>query len=37
LIVSQNVAIRVVIDQILMIWAASEAAEWHNWIGYLPF
>ena len=37
LIVSQNMAVREAIEQILTIWAASEAVEWTNRIGYLPF
>jgi hypothetical protein len=37
LIVSQNVAIREVIEQILVIWAASDAIEWRDRIVYLPF
>jgi len=37
LIVSQNLDVREVIEQILVIWAASEAEEWINQIGYLPF
>src|ERR1700728_915298 len=37
LIVSQNVAIREVIEQILIIWVASDAVQWRDRIGYLPF
>jgi hypothetical protein len=37
LIVSQNLEIGQTIDQILLVWAASEAREWSNRIGYLPF
>jgi hypothetical protein len=36
LIVSQNAEIREVIEQILLVWAASEAQEWKDQIGYLP-
>jgi len=36
-IVSQNLEIGETIDQILPVWAASEAQEWSNRIGYLPF
>jgi hypothetical protein len=36
LIVSQNLDIRKAIDQILLIWAASEGEEWINRVGYLP-
>jgi hypothetical protein len=37
LIVSQNVEIGETIEQILLVWAASEAHKWSNRIGYLPF
>jgi hypothetical protein len=37
LIVSQKVDVREAIVQILLVWAASEAPEWSNRIGYLPF
>lgn len=37
LIVSQKLDIREAIEQILVVWAASEAQEWSNRIGYLPF
>jgi hypothetical protein len=37
LVVSQSVAVRDVIEQVLIIWTASEVAEWRNRIGYLPF
>jgi predicted nuclease of predicted toxin-antitoxin system len=37
LIVSQNLDLRQTIEQILLIWAASEADEWLNRVGYLPF
>jgi predicted nuclease of predicted toxin-antitoxin system len=37
LIVSQKLAIREAIEQILLVWAASEAEEWSSRIGYLPF
>jgi hypothetical protein len=36
LIVSQRLDIREAIDQILLVWAASEGEEWINRIGYLP-
>jgi hypothetical protein len=36
LIVSQNLRIGEVIEQILLVWAASEAHEWRNQIAYLP-
>jgi Domain of unknown function (DUF5615) len=37
LIVSQKLDIREAIEQILLIWEATEAQEWSNRIGYLPF
>jgi hypothetical protein len=37
LIASQKLDIREAIEQILLVWAASEAEEWINQIGYLPF
>ena len=37
LIVSQKLDVREAIEQILLVWAASEADEWINQIGYLPF
>ena len=37
LIVSQNLDLRQAIEQILVIWAASQADEWINRVGYLPF
>lgn len=36
LIVSQKLDVRETIEQILLIWAASEAAEWINRVGYIP-
>ena len=36
LIVSQKFDLREAIEQILLIWAASEAEEWINQVGYLP-
>ncbi len=37
LIVSQKLAIREAIEQILLVWVATEAEEWSDRIGYLPF
>ena len=37
LIVSQKLDLREAIEEILLIWEASEAGEWSNRIGYLPF
>ena len=36
LIVSQNIAIREAIEEILLVWAASDADEWGNRLGFLP-
>ena len=36
LIVSQTLEIREVIEQILLVWAASEEYEWRDQIGYIP-
>ena len=36
-IVAQGLDIRVAIEQILLIWAASEASEWVNRIWFIPF
>ena len=37
LLLSQNLGLREAIEQIPLIWAASEAEEWINQIGCLPF
>jgi len=37
LIVSQKLDIGASIEQIFLVWIASEAEEWINRIGYLPF
>ncbi len=36
-IVPQRSAIGDVIESLLLVWAASQAAEWHDAIMYLPF
>jgi predicted nuclease of predicted toxin-antitoxin system len=36
IIVSQALEIREVIEQVLLIWAITEADEWRNRIGYIP-
>ena len=36
LIVSQNLPIRDAIEEILLVWAASEAGEWRNRLAFLP-
>ena len=35
-IVSQKMPIAEAIEQILLVWAASDAEEWVNRIGFLP-
>lgn len=37
LIVSQKLDLGDSIEQILLVWTASEAEEWINRIGYFPF
>ncbi|MEO8098624.1 MAG: hypothetical protein ABI811_13050 [Acidobacteriota bacterium] len=37
LIVSQSLEIGTAIDDLLLLWAITEANEWINRIGYLPF
>ena len=37
LIVSQTLAVREAIEQLLLVWSASDAEEWRDWIGFLPF
>ena len=37
LIVSQRLAVREAIEQILLVWTASGIEEWRNRIGFLPF
>ena len=36
LVVPQHLQISVVVDELLMIWGASEAEEWTNRITHLP-
>jgi hypothetical protein len=36
IIVSRKLALEVVIDELCLIWAASDAEEWMNWIAKLP-
>src|SRR5580693_1835082 len=36
LIVEQDLGIGVAIEQLLLIWAASDHEEWQNTIGYIP-
>ena len=36
LIAPQTVAVNIVVEEIIMIWTASEAEEWKNRIAYLP-
>jgi len=37
LVVSQNLNLRHSIESLLLIWTATEAAEWTNRIGTVPF
>lgn len=36
LIIAQTVSVRVAIEELLLVWAASESAEWRNLIVELP-
>jgi hypothetical protein len=36
-IVPQQSAIGAIIESLLLVWAASQAEEWHNRVEYLPF
>lgn len=36
LMVRQQAAVARIIDEVVMIWAASEAEEWHNQVRFLP-
>ena len=33
----QPIAIRAVIENLVLIWSASEAEEWHGKVAFLPF
>jgi hypothetical protein len=35
-IIAQTVSVRVAIEELLLVWAASESAEWRNLIVELP-
>jgi hypothetical protein len=35
-IIAQNVSVRVAIEELLLIWTASESEEWRNLIVELP-
>lgn len=37
LIVSQTIEIREAIEQLLLVWSASEEGEWRDRIGFVPF
>lgn len=37
LVVSQKLAVRDAIEQILLVWSVSDAGEWRNCVGFLPF
>jgi hypothetical protein len=36
LIIAQRVSVRVAIEELLLVWAASESEEWRNLIIELP-
>jgi len=36
-IAAQEAALSPTIDTLLVVWAASEAEEWHDQVRYLPF
>jgi hypothetical protein len=36
LIIPQHLSYAVVVEELLLIWVASEAEEWINRIAYLP-
>lgn len=36
IIVSQSLDIRAAIEDLLLIWAATDAEEWSNHIGFVP-
>ena len=36
LIIAQTVSVRVAIEELVLVWAASESAEWRNLIVELP-
>src|SRR5262245_10540663 len=36
LIIAQTVSVRVAIEELVLVWAASESAEWRNLIVALP-
>lgn len=35
-IIAQTVSVRVAVEELLLVWAASESAEWRNLIVELP-
>ena len=37
LMVKQSDPVGMVIDDLMLIWSASEAEEWQNVVGFLPF
>lgn len=36
IIVGQHIDVGLAIEELLLIWAASEAGEWRNKIGFIP-
>jgi hypothetical protein len=37
IVVSRNISLSVAIEELLLIWAASEPEEWRNRLLFLPF
>ena len=37
LMVKQSDPVGMIIDDLMLIWSASEAEEWQNVVGFLPF
>ncbi len=35
-LISQNLALNTAIEELILVWVASEAEEWENQIRYLP-
>ena len=37
IIVSRNISLGVTIEELVLIWAASQPEEWHNRLLFIPF
>jgi hypothetical protein len=37
ILVPQELALKLAIDELLLIWNASEAEDWHGMIAQIPF